>query len=181
MSEKDEWKKVNETEFLNLFIEAYEFITAKQLIIEKISENPDFICSLPDGSLIGIELSKVMRDPLDALDERINDRIFEIDVDDSMDIIQNIIFKKEEARSLRYVKNIKDTILVILLIEGSLKSLKNLLNGRKNGFNDYGFSEIWLADYTGLEAYGDIELFCLFPSELWGYYQRPWPDQKPYG
>ncbi len=35
-------------------------------------------------------------------------------------------------------------------------------------FNDHGFAEIWLADYTGLEAYGDIELFCLYPSEQWG-------------
>lgn len=32
-----------------------------------------------------------------------------------------------------------------------------------------------------LEAYGDIELFGLFPRQWWGRHSRPWPDRKPYG
>jgi len=52
---------------------------------------------------------------------------------------------------------------------------------RIKDFESYGFDEIWIADYTGLEAYGDIELFCLYPSEWWGFYERPNPYAKPYG
>jgi hypothetical protein len=181
MFDRDIYKKENESYDLALFIEAYEFITGKQLEILQRNENPDFICSLPDGSLIGIELSKVMRDPRDASDDWIINRKYEIDVYDSVSIIQNLIVKKEEARSERYIKNVNDNMLVLLLKDGSLKSLKNILNSLIKDFNEQGFQEIWLADYTDLEACGDIELFCMFPSELWGYYQRPWPERKPFG
>jgi hypothetical protein len=43
----------------------------------------------------------------------------------------------------------------------------------------HGFKEIWLADYSELEAYGNIELFCLHPDRLWGYYESV--RGKPYG
>lgn len=36
------------------------------------------------------------------------------------------------------------------------------------GFSNYGFIELWIDDYRGLEAYGDIELFGLFTGKLYG-------------
>ena len=44
-----------------------------------------------------------------------------------------------------------------------------------------GFLEVWLADYTGIEAYGDIELFGLKPEKYWGFHERESPSLKPYG
>ena len=55
------------------------------------------------------------------------------------------------------------------------------MKASKDDFRSYGFDEIWIADYTGLEAYGDIELFCLYPPEWWGFYERENPGRKPYG
>jgi hypothetical protein len=51
----------------------------------------------------------------------------------------------------------------------------------KSDFAGYGFVEIWIADYTGIEAYRDIELFGLAPVRWWGYHQRQNPYRKPYG
>ena len=41
-----------------------------------------------------------------------------------------------------------------------------------------GFTEIWLVDLTGVEAYDNVELFCVCPEELEGYYPRD--IQNPY-
>jgi hypothetical protein len=46
-------------------------------------------------------------------------------------------------------------------------------------YADLGFVEIWVADYSELEAYGTIELFGLYPPEFWGYHELD--RGKPYG
>ena len=43
-----------------------------------------------------------------------------------------------------------------------------------------GFSEIWIADHTEVEAYGNIELFGLLPVEHFGYHPNR-SRGKPYG
>ena len=181
MSDQDYGKKEIETEDLIPFIEAYEYVTGQRLDIIKRIENPDFICQNSKGITIGVELTKVMRDPRDASWDRIIERKYEMSAYDSLETITHLIKKKEVARSKRYITKVKESILVLQLIDGSLTGLKPFLNDLIDDFKDHGFSEIWLADYTGFEAYGDIELFCLFPGKLWGYYQRPWPDRKPFG
>jgi hypothetical protein len=71
---------------------------------------------------------------------------------------------------------------VIQLFGCSLLSLRPFItDDMKNDFATYGFVEIWLADYTGIEAYRDIELFGLAPDKWWGYHQRQNPYRKPYG
>lgn len=181
MSDQYYGKKEIETVELYYFTEAYEYATGEKIEILKRSENPDFICSKSNDLIIGIELVNVMRDPRYSFGERIIKSKNEIDVYDSIELIHHLIEKKEKARSKRYVKNIKDNILVLQLIDISLNNLNNFIYDLSDDFTDHGFHEIWIADHTGLEAYGDVELFCLFPSELWGYYQRPWPERKPYG
>ena len=44
---------------------------------------------------------------------------------------------------------------------------------------DTNFLEFWIVDYTGIEAYDNVELFCVYPDTRYGYYERPF--QKPYG
>jgi hypothetical protein len=47
-------------------------------------------------------------------------------------------------------------------------------------FTEHGFQEVLIADHSGLDAYGDVELFGLFPKTLWGYHERVYRG-KPYG
>lgn len=152
-------KHVERMEF-DYFVEAYEYFKGERLVPVGVAEPPDFICQRPDGSVIGIELTKVIRDTTEtgALDK--------------------ICERLEKKRGLAS----EDVILVLQLVDCPITELEYLLDeSLKNYFSSYGFVEIWLADSTGIETYGDIELFCLCPKECWGYYQRANPKRKPYG
>lgn len=181
MSSHEIGKKEIELEELWPFLTAYEHATTEQLSLVCAGEDPDFICARADTSKIGIELTKVTRDPRDKVAERILLQKHEMEPYETIEKIHLLIEKKEKARQNRYIKNIRDTILVLQLVDASLDSLKYILKTLQNEFNNHGFYEIWLADYSGHEAYGDIELFGLFPPKMWGFYQRPQPSRKPYG
>jgi len=181
MNDKEIGKKEVERMELNPFLEAYKHSTGKAIEFCWGSENPDFICERDNGEQIGIELTKVMRDPRDQIWERI---LFRKEKPDSYEILEticNLIEKKEKARKERYVNSVKNTILVLQIMDGSLDMIVPMMEGLEEDFKGCGFKEIWLADYSGLEAYGDIELFGLYPSEIYEFHQRPWPDRKPYG
>jgi hypothetical protein len=153
-------KKHIEKMELDYFIEAYEHSTVEKLIPVGVAEPPDFICQREDGSIIGIELTKVMREPAET---------------DALDKIYERLERKKGLAS-------ENIFLVLQLVDCPIAELEYLLDeSLKNDFGSYEFVEIWLADFTGIDAYGDIELFCLFPSYRWGYYQRPNPGRKPYG
>ena len=63
MSDQQIGKKEVEREELYPFLEAYEWVTGESLSLVESGENPDFVCKRPDGSEVGIELSKITRDP----------------------------------------------------------------------------------------------------------------------
>lgn len=181
MSDQELGKKLAEGMELDSFLEAYEWATGTALSVLEGGENPDFICVRANGKIIGVELTKVMRRGDIARWERILDRKEEMSRFDMLMKIQALIEQKEDARRARYSNRVAQTILVLQLVDGSLNGLMHLLDGLREEIENQGFAEIWLADYSGLEPYGDIELFGLFPHKWWGYYQRPWPDRKPYG
>ena len=181
MSDQALGKKLAEEVELGLFLEAYELATHRALSAVQSSENPDFICSQSNGELTGLELTKVMRRHDIARWQRIYDRQNEMMPYDMLMEIQTLIERKEEARRARYSARIAQTMLVLQLVDGSLNILGQFLDGLNEEFKDHGFAEIWLADYSGVEAYGDIELFGLFPGKWWGHHRRRWPDRKPYG
>ncbi|MFH1702486.1 MAG: hypothetical protein ABIB41_03500 [Nitrospirota bacterium] len=167
-------KKHIERDELNYFLDAYNYSQDDKLLPIATSEAPDFICQRADGSMIGIELTKIMRDPntafIDSLDYK--------DYMDGLTALDKIYEALEKKRGLASSK----VILVMQLVDCPLAELILFLDEKlQNDFASYGFMEIWLADFTGVEAYGDIELFCIHPFERWGYYQRPYPDRKPYG
>jgi hypothetical protein len=74
-----------------------------------------------------------------------------------------------------------NTILVLQFVDCPIANLYLLDDSLKHDFESYGFDEIWIADYTCEEAYGAIDLFCLYPPEWWGYYERNGHSWKPYG
>jgi hypothetical protein len=159
-SESDRAKKTVEEIELQYFIAAYSGATKEGLSVIEPSERPDFVCSRSDGTRVGVELVRFVGQPLfDALS------IFET------------IWKKEAKRDGSGWRLEENTILVVQLMDYPLKSLK--IHFDRTPLTGHGFKEIWLADYSGIEAYGNIELFGLHPLDWWGYY--PQERDKPYG
>ncbi|MHC4462273.1 MAG: hypothetical protein ACYS6W_08105 [Planctomycetota bacterium] len=182
MSDQQMGKKEIEREALSYFIDAYKWVTGEQLIELCSDECPDFICARAAGQKVGVELTMVTMDPESALWDRILDRKYEADAQETLDRIFALIEKKDKARSTNYGNWADKTILVLQLCDCSIWSLRPFLSDDiREDFSGYGFVEIWLADYTGIEAYRDIELFGLVPAKWWCYHQRQDPYRKPYG
>ena len=181
MSDQQIGKKMVEQSELEPFLEAYEWVTGESLSVIEADESPDFVCERPDGSRLGIELSKVTRDKQDIFWEKVLDRKYEIEANEAAEYIHHLLDRKEKARATRYALKSAKNMLVLQLVDGALDNIMWVFDGLQGDFIDHGFEEIWLADYSGFEAYGDIELFGLYPDHWWGYHQRPWPNRKPYG
>lgn len=183
VSDHDMGRKEIERDELIPFLDARDAVTGEVLSqpFGLWVESPDFICSRPNGALVGIELTKVTENHELAFCDRVRYGEVLIDARRTLATILHLIGKKEELRATRYVKKVDDNVLVLQLVHGSLDQLRGAFDGPQDDFTSHGFSEIWLADYSGLAAYGDIELFGLSPGQWWGYHRRPWPDRKPHG
>jgi len=183
--DKEKGKKEIEGNHLELFLEAYEEATGNRLRYHPYcsrNECPDFICTRQNGETVGIELTQVMMNPSDASWARIIKGYCEQEPFDALFGISRLIEKKEETRSANYGRWTNNTILLLELMDCSLISLRNNISKElQKDFSQHGFAEVWLGDYTGVDAYGDIELFGLFPPKWWGYYPRINPERKPYG
>jgi len=175
------YKKEFELEVLQYFNQIYEIITNNFLEVVEESERPDFICKRKNGELVGVEIVQVRRGhPNDVLYDKYINKNPDIDPFESIDLIQTLIYEKELKRKSIDWKLQDRTILIVQLKESPLWEIANALT--EELFPDlpgYGFCEIWLADFCEVEAYSNIELYCLFPPYLSGYYKRPM--SKPYG
>jgi len=183
MNNNDQEVGKKEVERMELmpFLDAYSRTTGESLRYCTASENPDFLCNSKSGKIVGIELTRVMRDPRDKFWDRILLQQEKPEPYEAQERIYDLIERKEQARVSRYKKNVDETVLVLQLMDGTFESLAWILEGSFDDYTQYGFSEIWLADYSGLEAYGDIELFGLYPAKWWGLHLRSYSDRKPYG
>ena len=162
-SDKDIGRKQIEEEELFDLLEAYKSVTGEQLdwgpMVSR-SESPDFILSRSDGTVVGVELTQVEQEP-----------------QDSHDAIFHVLDKKQWDPDWK-----SKVILVIQLWDYPLDTIiYSLTEDIASDFADYGWLEVWLADYTCLEAYGCVDLFGLVPEKWWGYHQGPRHSQKPYG
>ncbi len=182
MSYKELAKKMVEEEWLFSFLDAYKEVVEEHLLYSfGRNERPDFICYRPDGTPVGIELVRVMRDPRDAQADYILDRIDFMDGEKALEMLYRMIEKKEKKLRQPDWDLPDNTILVLQFVDCPIPSLYLLDDSLKHDFESYGFDEIWIADYTCIEAYGAIDLFCLYPSEWWGYYERQRHSWKPHG
>ncbi len=169
MSDQEIGKKEVERMEVEPFLEAYEWVTREALVLIAYDENPDFIFERPNGEKVGIELTKLdCKADMDTYYEAQEEAHYRIAI-------------KERARVSRYASRVNETILVLQLVDGSLDAIKTGFEGLQADFKEHGFCEIWIADYSGLEAFGDIELFGLYPERWWGHHRRLWPHRKPFG
>lgn len=174
-------KKETEIEVLDYFNAIYEEVVGDFLEIVEAYERPDFICKRKDGTFVGVELIQVRRGhPNDVFYDKYINKNLTMVPDQVLDLIQSIIYIKEEKRKSQSWRLSEKTILIIHLQESPLWEIASALNEDLfPDLQDYGFIEIWVADLSEIDAYNNIELFCLFPPQISGYYKRP--IQKPYG
>jgi hypothetical protein len=180
MSDQMLGKKMVEEEELNLFVEAYEHVTRQRLLLVRSEEHPDFICARKDGTLVGIELTRGEGDVkvMESLHRDQGELDFEYS---ALDDVFSSINQKEGLRQSDWVLP-NSSILVVQMFFHPLAEAENFLTlNLQIDFEEYGFTEIWLADYTTVEPYGGVELFGLKPRKWWGYHEREDFSGKPYG
>ena len=90
MSDQELGKKMVEEEELLYFLEAYKEAVEEYLSHCSSHERPDFICYRPDGTPVGIELVKIMRDPRDAQADRILDKVEFMDGEEAMEFLYHM-------------------------------------------------------------------------------------------
>ena len=128
MSDQDIGKKEVERSALDYFIDAYEWVTGEQLTELGPAECPDFNCARPTKEKVGVELVRVMRDPEEAQFDRIVDKKFQAEPQETLDRIFGL------------VDDTNNTILVLQLLDCSILSLQPFLtNDMKDDFAGYGF------------------------------------------
>jgi hypothetical protein len=170
-----------EGEDIAAFLVAYPRATGEVLELIEGSEAPDAICRRPDGALVGVEHTRVRRSPDDAHWEAILDRRDEMDIEDTLEEIERLIFQKAERRKKFSTAR---TILLVAIYESDFDIATRLAAGIPlEDLEDTGFEEIWLADFQGIRegAHREVRLFGLYPEDYREITGRSWFDQKPYG
>jgi hypothetical protein len=179
MSDEQQGKKECEREVLEYFLEAYAWVTGEDLSYHpyiSARESPDFVCLRSNGEAVGLELVKVAWDTLAQTE------VYGRDPYRAIDRIIDLIENKESKRSKHYGSLATTTILILQTVGECKPNLRHMIDDSlQEDFSKHGFVEIWIVDWEGVKAYGDVELFGLFPEKWWGYHRRPWPDRKPYG
>lgn len=175
-------KKMVEQEELALFIAAYEEVTGERLVELSAGERPDFICARPTGERVGVELSRPQQDYELARWDRILGITHWHDDWDLWDAGQGIVAQKAIKRAEADWHLADNAMLVVNLVDRAFHSLRWFREEcLADDFADAGFAEIWMADYTYLEAYRTVRLIGLYPKRIWGPHRQPSLLQKPYG
>ncbi|MEQ8213571.1 MAG: hypothetical protein ABRQ35_06715 [Smithellaceae bacterium] len=175
------FKKERETELLEYFLAEYGYISSSSIQIIKASERPDFICIRENGNIVGIELCMIRRGhPNDIMFELLIEKQEHMSIDSALNMIREKAIEKEYKRLQIDWEIPEHTILLFSLTDIPLWKIKNFITiEHLPDLYDTGFSEIWLADFTSLEEFDNVELFCIKPEKLVGYYKRN--IQKAYG
>lgn len=181
MSDSNLGKKMVEEQHLSCFLDAYSTVTGTHLTFASSGESPDFICARPSGELVGVELARSPHDHERTADDRIwGDGTMESY--DLLDAIGGMITAKQRKRESPHWRTPNNTILVIELLNYHFDSLRWTEDSSLSGdYADAGFIEIWLADHSTLEAFGEVRLIGLYPPHFWGLHPQPALEGKPYG
>ncbi|MBN8460980.1 MAG: hypothetical protein J0M04_24380 [Verrucomicrobia bacterium] len=180
MSDAEHAKKLFEIERLGRFLDAYGEVTGIRMHVLDSGERPDFLCVLPDGSPVGVELTRSPHD----FETRSHDKIWSdmsMDYFDLLDAIHTIIASK--SKKLKEPNWRSDqTILVVFLEDYAFESYDWIDDGGiESDFEDYGFAEIWLADCSTIEPFNAVRLIGLHPQRHWGLFDQPSLTGKPFG
>lgn len=182
MCDKEHGKKFCEEIDLDYFREAYADVTGEHLSGGRRTERPDFICTRDTGEEVGIELVKVMRDPESATWDLLIGKRESAEAAVTFDMLWYHADRKETKRKEPDWQLPESCMLVIQLMNCPLAEFASHIDeSLAADFESLGWQEIWAADFTVLDAYGEVWLFGLYPKKWWGPHVGPSAGTKPYG
>jgi hypothetical protein len=173
-------KREEEADDIAAFLEVYPRATGETLEWVDGEESPDAICERPEGTLIGVEHTRIRRSPDDAHWDSILHQRDDMDVQATLDDLEAQILKKSGLR-LKYKPS--RCILLVAIYETEFDRLARIAAGTMNWLDETGFEEIWLGDYKSIRdgVHRELRLFGLYPEEFRFFTERSIFDQKPYG
>jgi len=182
LSDQEYGKKLVEEMELEPFLKEYEWVTGLALQLVGRAERPDFIAQRSDGTELGIELSKIMRDPQSTFWARVLSGDEFADPVETAIYLQELIYRKDAKRSGSGWTLPDRTMLILQLMDSLFDQVISFLDKQViKELNETGFFEIWLADYTILEAFGTIQLYGIKPERWQGLHDHSKRGNKPYG
>jgi hypothetical protein len=174
-------RKEEEAEDIQIFIDTYPRATGKELILEEVNDRPDAVCRRADGTVVGIEHTRVRRWPEQARFEASYYRRDEMDPGDTFDEINRLI---EQKAAIRPNFLTSKTILMIAIYESDFDLAARIASDiSEEDLISSGFEEIWLVDFKGIRegAHREVRLFGLYPAKWRTITDRSAFDRKPYG
>jgi len=177
----DDGKKMEERDEAERFIDEYTRITGVPCTLVAVGERPDFLCK-KWGRRFGLELVRAMRHPAQHhWDVSLEDDELLHGLDAALLVQETVLVKDNKRKSDGWCFP-KSTILVIQMIGSDGDSLLNYLSEQlMDEMYESGFREIWIADYSPMEAYGEIQLIGIKPKRWRGLHRHVFHETKPYG
>jgi hypothetical protein len=177
MSDLELGKREIEREHLGLFLDAYQLATGETFSEIYDSETPDFIGRDEAGRIVGIEIAQLRFSPDEKHMRRI-DPPEPHDTDAWWRLLELMHQKDQKLQSGRWPQ-CERKILVIILVDAAIGAIT--AGTETDRPNEDGFDEVWLADYTQVEAFGAVDLFAIVHPKLEGRFATGDYGQKPFG
>ncbi|MCA1376995.1 MULTISPECIES: hypothetical protein [unclassified Bradyrhizobium] len=176
MSDSEIGKRELERDHLALFLKAYQTIASENFELVD-AETPDFIGRDNVGRSVGIELTQLRFSP----SERSSRRLFPIGIvdHDAWWRLLGLLNAKEMTLTRGQWSRCERKILVVMLIDTSLDQLGWGFDTEEP--TSEGFTEIWLADHTQVDAFGAVDLLAVVHPTLAGRFATGDHGQKPFG
>lgn len=182
LSDSDLGKKMGEEEDVYLFTTEYEAVTGRALEIVSPYERPDFLCSRGREPRLGLEIVRVMEDPLYRRDQELLYGEAEVDPVGTAIALQEAIYHKDKKRASAGWRCPGRTILVVQLMDAPIEDVARYLDNQiLDELHDTGFLEIWVADHTVVDPYGTVQLMGIKPRRWRGVHKHRFHGTKPYG
>ena len=175
------YDKDMERQDLEYFIRAREAVVGEKLSLLEDSEAPDFICTRPDGSRVGIEHTKIEYDPENReIQEACREFDWGLDNFAVFWAASGALIKKETKRRKDHWRIPEATILVLDLIDGDLIEEWPTEDSYSEDFADSGFIEVWISDHSTIETHGEVTAIGLYPKRIWGVQGQGYLGRPPY-
>lgn len=133
------------------------------------------------GSLIGVALTQITWSPKDAMWHGILEKREYMPLDRAWGEAERLLLQKSQKLPKF---STDENILLLINCSADFRILCGVLLYMPIAvYEEFGFTEIWLGDYTGVRegAHYAIEMQGLYPEQMRIAVPRPDWDAKPYG
>jgi hypothetical protein len=175
MNDAECGKRELEREHLAIFLDAYARISLDKFVLLD-SETPDFLGHDGEGLVVGVELTQLRFGPKERGARLLFSR-GSLDHDAYWRLLE-LLNKKQETLERGQWPRCERRILIVMLIDASLDEIAVFETDKPD---ERGFTEVWLADYMQLDAFGSVDLFAVVHPTLSGHFATGNRGQKPFG